>query len=294
MMPVPNVKRRYSGCPKPVGHALCAARRLHRHLRITRPATALLGPQYRRSRDIIEIDVTYECNLKCLNCNRSCRQAPSAERMELSQIETFVEESRRRGKVWRVVKVLGGEPTLHPQLTAILRTLLDGCARPHGTSVVLVSNGFSERSREIIRSLPREVIVDPNSLKDSAVQPQFGAFNMAPADSSWFRFASFRNACHIPSVCGVGLTPFGYYGCAIAGGIDRVAGYDIGRKRLPEDEDEMEDHFRRFCPLCGRFSEGHSIPWNLKRPLREERISPAWRKLYDAYQESPPRLTRYL
>ncbi len=182
-MAVPKGKRGYEGWLTPVGHAAYGLQRLYRHLRITRPVTALLGPQYRRCRDIIEIDVTYECNLKCLHCNRSCRQAPSAERMELSQIETFVEESRRCGKVWRTIKVLGGEPTLHPALTAILRTLLDGCARPHGTSVVLVTNGFSARSKEIIRSLPREVIVDPASLKESAVQPQFGAFNMAPADS---------------------------------------------------------------------------------------------------------------
>jgi hypothetical protein len=293
-MAVPEGKRRYVGWLTPVGHAVYGVKRLYRHWRIMRPATALLGPQYRRCRDIIEIDVTYDCNLKCLNCNRSCRQAPSAERMELSQIETFVEESRRRGKVWRTIKVLGGEPTLHPELPAILRTLLDGCARPHGTSVVLVTNGFGARSTEVIRSLPKEVIVDPNSLKESAVQPQFGAFNMAPGDSPWFRFASFRNACEIPSVCGIGLTPFGYYGCALAGGIDRVAGYDVGRKRLPEDADEMEDHFERFCPLCGRFTEGYFIPWNLKRPLREERISPAWRKLYAAYQERSPRLTRCL
>ncbi len=292
-MHVPEGKGRYSGWMTPVGHAVCGLKRLHRHLRITRPATKWLGPQYRRCRDIIEIDVTYECNLKCLNCNRSCRQAPSAERMELRQIEAFVEESRRRGKVWRTIKLLGGEPTLHPELTAILRTLLEGCARPHGTSVVLVTNGFSARSKEIIRSLPGEVIVDPTSLKDSAVQPQFGAFNMAPRDSRWFRFTSFRNACKIPSICGIGLTPFGYYGCVIAGGIDRVAGYDIGWKRLPEDAEEMGDHFERFCPLCGRFTEGYSIPWNLKRPLLEERISPSWRKLYAAYQERAPQLTRY-
>ena len=204
-----------------------------------------------------------------------------------------MEESRRRGKVWRTIKVLGGEPTLHPELPAILRRLCSTAAPARmGRSIVLVTNGFGARSQEIIRSLPGEVIVDPTSLKESPVQPQFGAFNMAPADSSWFRFVSYRNACEIPRVCGIGLTPFGYYGCACAGGIDRVAGYDVGRKHLPEEADEMEDHFERFCPLCGRFTEGYFIPWNLKRALREERISPAWRKLYAAYEQHPPRLTR--
>ena len=287
-MVVPKGKRGYEGWLTPAGHAAYGLQRLYRHLRITRPVTALLGPQYRRCRDIIEIDVTYECNLKCLNCNRSCRQAPSAERMELSQIEAFVEESRRRGKVWRTIKVLGGEPTLHPELTAILRTLLDGCARPHGTSVVLVTNGFSARSKEIIRSLPGEVIVDPASLKDSAVQPQFGAFNMAPADSPSFQFASFRNACKIPNICGIGLTPFGYYGCAIAGGIDRVAGYDLGWKRLPEDAEEMERSLRALLPALRPLHRGifHPLEPQASAPRRTDQ--PRLAKALCGLSRAPP------
>ncbi|MDG1550552.1 MAG: glycosyltransferase, partial [Candidatus Poseidoniaceae archaeon] len=35
--------------------------------------TKILGRQFVRSRSKIEIDLTYECNLKCHGCNRSCR-----------------------------------------------------------------------------------------------------------------------------------------------------------------------------------------------------------------------------
>ena len=51
--------------------------------------TQLLGPLWRRSRDEVEVDITYACNLKCFNCNRSCQQDPTGDRMSTEQIQTF-------------------------------------------------------------------------------------------------------------------------------------------------------------------------------------------------------------
>lgn len=34
------------------------------------------GRPFQPSRNYAEIDITYKCNLKCINCNRSCTQAP--------------------------------------------------------------------------------------------------------------------------------------------------------------------------------------------------------------------------
>src|SRR5262249_20587376 len=81
--------------------------------RVQKPVTALLGPQYRRSRDFIEIDITYACNLNCYNCNRSCEQAPTGEHMTVEQVERFVAESVAAGKQWKRIRLLGGEPTVH-------------------------------------------------------------------------------------------------------------------------------------------------------------------------------------
>jgi sulfatase maturation enzyme AslB (radical SAM superfamily) len=37
----------------------------------------------------IEIDITYECNLKCINCNRSSTQAPIKEGMTLDKLKNL-------------------------------------------------------------------------------------------------------------------------------------------------------------------------------------------------------------
>jgi len=263
----------------------------YRLLRVSRPVTRLLGPQYRRSRDLLEVDITYACNLKCENCNRSCRQAPSSERMSIEQIEALVAASEQAGKHWRRVRVLGGEPTLHPELLPIL-TLLQERLGSRGTLVELVTNGFGPAARRVLGALPAGVEVD-DSRKSTARQPFFGPFNLAPVDTRRHAFSSYRNGCWIAAVCGMGLTPHGYYCCALAGGIDRVVGLGLGRLDLPEDDDDLLDQAEAFCGLCGRFHDGHFVPRNLRRPLVGEVISPTWRDLYARYHDHPPALPWY-
>ena len=43
----------------------------------------------------IEIEITTDYNLKCFNCDRSCRPALSEEYMTVEQIKLFLEESFR-------------------------------------------------------------------------------------------------------------------------------------------------------------------------------------------------------
>lgn len=82
--------------------------------RIQRWVTRILGPQFRRRPDRLELDITYACNLHCFNCNRSCEQARTNDRMSVAQIRQFLAESRERGQKWRMIRVIGGEPTIHP------------------------------------------------------------------------------------------------------------------------------------------------------------------------------------
>jgi hypothetical protein len=101
-----------------------AVRAAWRRVRIARWITRLLGPQYRRSRDLIEIDITYACNLHCLNCNRSVTQAPEALHMPLERVASFVEESISRGKRWRSSSSYSG--TFARTLAASSRSLRTG------------------------------------------------------------------------------------------------------------------------------------------------------------------------
>jgi sulfatase maturation enzyme AslB (radical SAM superfamily) len=272
--------------PGPIREGALRSRGWWRWARVQRPVTRVLGPRYRRSRDLIEIDITWACNLRCFNCNRSCEQAPTGEGMTLDQIERFVAESVEAGVEWRRIRVLGGEPTLHPQFLEILE-VLRAYRDQHstGTRIEVTTNGHGDKVRAAIERIPSDVCVE-NTMKDTVEQP-FQSFNIAPGDLPAYENADFANGCAVTKVCGVGLTPYGYYPCAVAGGIDRIVGLGMARRTLPIETDDMVDQLDAFCRRCGSFKREHETP--VERPVS----SASWDAAYLRHRENPVRLERY-
>lgn len=263
----------------------------YRKFRISEKATRLLGPQYTRSRDAIEIDITYACNLRCKNCNRSITQAPDKEHIPLKMIRDFVHDSILKHKRWRTIRVLGGEPTLHPQFLELIHELRAYRKFEPRCIIQVVTNGHGKAVKAILKKIPPDVLIE-NSEKDGNVQPAFGPFNLAPADDPAFRSADYANGCSIMKECGMGLTPSGYYQCAVAGGIDRLIGRRYGRSNLPDDSDDMLELSKNLCRLCGHFRDGHMIPPQLRPPLLDEPMSGTWVKIYTDWKQHKRQLRR--
>ena len=265
-----------------------ALKALWRWVRVQRPISKLMGYQYRVANDLIEIDITYQCNLKCYNCNRSSAQAPDNKHLNLSDISQFVEDSLNQKRYWRKIRILGGEPTLHPQLNEILDELYKLKQAHSDISIQLVTNGYGRRVNKVIGELPDWLYIE-NSSKTDSVQPEFGPFNLAPVDSWYHRFSDFSNGCDIAKTCGIGLTPQGYFPCAVAGGIDRVLNKNSGRQSLPDSDDEMRDLMKIACGLCGRFRDGHYVPPKLRAKILEQRTSDSWIKIYQEWDANKDR-----
>lgn len=230
-----------------------------------------LGRPFRPSRDFAEIDITYRCNLKCINCNRSCTQAPSSLEMPVADVAAFLAQSIDRHIAWKRIRLLGGEPTLHTRIFDIIDLLVDyqRSSNP-GVRLVLGTNFYGSRVRQVLGKLPEAIHVK-STLKSSPVN-LFRPFNVAPVDKRTYRFADYARGCRIVEDCGLGVTPSGYYMCAVAGGIDRVFRYGLGRTSLPDKTDAMQDQMRAFCSLCGHFG----FQW----PTRTAKLSPTWRRAY--------------
>jgi hypothetical protein len=251
----------------------------YRFIRVQKIFYSLMGSQYVRSKDMIEIDITYECNLLCYNCNRSSAQAPEKLHMSLEKIKDFVKDSLSKNKQWKRIRVLGGEPTLHPKFLEILEELLAYKHWNPGCIIEVVTNGYGTKVNAMIQQIPKDIWIE-NSNKSDRVQPDFGPFNLAPVDEKKFKLTEFANGCSIMKDCGMGLTPMGYYPCAIAGGIDRILGKNIGLTTLPDDSNDMEELVRTFCQYCGRFRDGYYIPKNLRSFLMKQQTSVTWDYLY--------------
>lgn len=248
---------------------------LYHFIRSQSQLTKLFGPQYIRSPTLIEIDITYRCNLMCTNCNRSCTQAPSEEEVTVGQIEEFVKESIDNNIKWKQIRLLGGEPTLHADIYTILRLLLTYKKKYNpNVRIIIGTNGFGNYVKKVLAKLPKEIEIQ-SSFKDSRDPNYFFPFNIAPKDDFLYMNADYSNGCWILSECGTGLTPLGYYPCAVAGGIDRIFNFGIGRKKLPLHNDMMTDQLQIFCRLCGHF--------RFSLPTKKEKISHSWKIAYKLY-----------
>ena len=235
------------------------------------------GRQYQPSRELVEIDITYQCNLKCINCNRSCTQAPSDTEMPVSTIETFIRESVEKNLKWKRIRILGGEPTLHSRFFDIIDRLRE-YRSVHNPAVRLVlgTNYFGEKVLDVLDKLPGDIIIK-STLKTSRVH-LFRPFNVAPVDAWFNRFSDYSTGCRIIADCGLGLTPSGYYMCAVAGGIDRIFQYHLGRDNLPKPSDTMKDQMSAFCRVCGHFG----FQW----PVKKEKMSRSWKDAYARFKNA--------
>lgn len=226
----------------------------------------------------IEIEITTDCNLRCLNCDRSCRNAPSKECMSIDQIKRFVNDSIKLNWFWKRISLIGGEPFLHQELEKIIFEIERYYSFNKKCMVNIITNGLVKPKIFV----PSWVNVYSSNKKSSI---QFhDNFNMAPIDYG------INNApyCDIPWRCGLGLTKYGIFPCGAGASICRVFGFDIGIINLQElKKDNIFEQLKFICKYCG-----HS-PTKLNKYSYEEQLSKSWEQAFERYAVSKPELTLY-
>ena len=71
--------------------------------------------------DIVQIDISTKCHLKCSNCTRLIPHQPKRDDMELSTFEGAVKSMEGWQAPNRVIGIIAGEPTLHSNFEKISR-----------------------------------------------------------------------------------------------------------------------------------------------------------------------------
>jgi hypothetical protein len=205
--------------------------------------------------------------------------------MTVEQIDKFVQESIEKDRKWEKIRVMGGEPTTHPHLFDILKSLLayKNEFSPK-TRIIIVSNGFGPKVNRILSKIPDGIEIE-NTRKISIAQ-EFYSFNIAPVDLAQYKQADFSRGCFLTVFCGIGLNMYGFYPCAVGGGIDRVSGFGIGRKESPACDDLMRDELKILCRYCGHFK------WDNTKYNQEE-ISSSWKEIYEKSKKEKQNMSIY-
>ncbi|MBU0636900.1 radical SAM protein [Patescibacteria group bacterium] len=258
------------------------------YIKIKKPLVRWLpGVRWNSNFQEIELEITTFCNLKCYNCDRSIRQAPSVECMSLSQIQKFVRESINLKWKWNQITLLGGEPTLHPQILEIVEIIRQYTDLNPSCVLEIATNGCGVTVNSVLKKIPEWVSIR-NTDKTSIIH-DFCSYNIAPIDLREYVGADFTKGCWITTACGLGLTKYGYYSCGAGASVDRVFGFDVGIKKLKDvGNSSLKKQMKIICSYCGHYKKNR----NTKR-TREEAISPSWSNAYSGYRKQKPALSEY-
>lgn len=227
--------------------------------------------------DALEFEINTCCNVNCKACNRFCGKAPTLNEIPLDTIRAFIDESIDTSHQWKKITVLGGEPTIHPQVIEICGEVLRYKEAFKDCRLTFFTNGYGPKVAEVIPQIEGMEII--NTSKQPGIDPP-GLRNMTIAPIDCHDNRKIRN-CRYPhfDACGVEFTPLGLFACGPGANIARVLGYDLGVHRIADlTAGKMTEFMRIVCQYCG-YSKNHRVRWS-----RDKSISPTWGKILDNYK----------
>ncbi|MCD4813733.1 anaerobic ribonucleoside-triphosphate reductase activating protein [bacterium] len=114
------------------------------------------------------------CNMQCFFCHNALLLAEDQGLDDL-RLDELIEAIERRRKLLEGVVVTGGEPTVHPQITYLLRSL-----RETGLAIKLDTNGLRAN---VLKTLIKEQLVDYVAVDMKTSPERYASELGAPADA---------------------------------------------------------------------------------------------------------------
>ncbi|MCP4540265.1 MAG: hypothetical protein GY832_24260 [Chloroflexi bacterium] len=228
-----------------------------------------------------ELNITLRCNCACPNCNRLCHMKPDwAEDsdMTVADVWRFTSQLKRRNVVANRIKIVGGEPLVHPRFNEVMVSLCIAADAGLINKIKIDTNG----------TLPRPNIPDHPAVHWSGRRPS-KKIHLPTLWSPTDLGLTLRYPCSMPRLCGVSLDNRGYLPCSSAISIVRTFGYDEQYSDSihgPWDMDKICKHCVFAAPV--EWKDRHCLP--LTEILEEhKRPTKSWREVLQcsANQQTP-------
>lgn len=235
----------------------------------------------------VEIEIDTECDLRCACCDRFVDVA-TAPPMTVGQMRRFAVESMDLEWRWERIRILGGEPTLHPEFREIMGLALAYREWNPEAKIVVITNGRGRLKGEFDWLAERRVAIQIEAKQPRIVPEYFHNMWQAPYETSRPDREAFGPCDIYGDGCGLGLNRHGYYCCGAGAGIARIAGLDIAVRTLADVTPErMRAQAEALCRLCG-----HAEGYRYVRDIGLGR-TPFWEKAIRRAEAKAPELPLY-
>lgn len=166
----------------------------------------------------MELATNYSCNWACCACE-VWSQFPGISfvrkaTMTLAQINHFIGEMKAKNAYIGRIRVLGGEPTIHPKFHEIIELLhKELVSAGHIGQLEIITNGSHPDKIKPIRHLVKVRVSGEDQKQKSHVA------NMAATPNS---LGYEGHMCNAPWHCGFSLNYYGYFPCSTGAGLARL------------------------------------------------------------------------
>lgn len=247
------------------------------------------------SMDIIQIDITHACHKRCGGCTRVVAHYKDPPEMTVEQFAAAVDsmEGWSNFQDGKILGVMGGEPTMHPQFDEIAAVFYekwgrgspaDNGLRPIDDFARYAQERLADRSsgRGLWSSLGNayyrnyetiQEVFDHQCINDHENPGVHQALfitrtDMGIPDDEWVKL---RDNCWVQNLWSASITSHGAYFCEVAGALDAL--YYGGAHAWPVEKgwwkrtpDQFGDQLK-LCEHCGLCLPGPSIVANDDRDL---------------------------
>ena len=206
------------------------------------------------------INFTFACNLSCVGCDRASFIKPQhSPPMTKERLGEFLEEVKAEGIELKRMRIVGGEPTLHPDFLEMTTMCIRYSEETeYRCNVRIFSNQHAPRTRtlldEVHRKHPSLQMMGAHK-KESWVFPRMTRYEyVSPKD------AGIDCPWPCPNMgsrgkCGNGVDQVGYSLCPTAGPIDAILGLGARATTIKQmlDPEFVRWQSETICSRCGQF-----------------------------------------
>lgn len=236
----------------------------------------------------LEICLTYRCNVKCNNCVVQCTQAPAGKEYDLplDKLKNMLDESISIGKIWKEIRLTGGEPTLHDNFIECCKLVADYKLKTPGCNYIgVLSNGINEKQLNEAKALGFNLDVSKKlktNARPNGDKISYDPINVSPADLG----NEYNKGCFLPILCGQYFNYLGFFVCSAAAGAARVFNYQsLGTSVSSISTDKAIASYNIVCENCGYANPGYENGPNTSKRIYEQVTSEIWDKKLKLYIE---------